>query len=241
MTKVSQRWATLRDRYFDGPEPVELVRKYMSSDRTGPAFTGSLFNTWAGGGMVHPDVVTADDLIAVQMMSMRPYSKTIWRLLEGQRHAITAALSQVPLSATLWDEDDVVRDHLAAATVAWQTIRDVPGAGWVTAGKVMARKRPDLIPVYDTVVRKVIGGGAFWGPLHEWLRAPAPAGAVNNRALLQDIRARAGAAPHQLPDLRVFDVVLWMHGRGAGQVDETGEKDPLENDEANGLVGGGPA
>jgi hypothetical protein len=36
-------------------------------------------------------------------------------------------------------------------------LEDAPDIGWVTAGKLLARKRPKLVPVYDGVVKCALG------------------------------------------------------------------------------------
>jgi hypothetical protein len=52
----------------------------------------------------------------------------------------------------------------SAADQAWHLLEEQEGVGWVTAGKLLARKRPHLIPVWDHVVRC-----AFGRPDHAWL------------------------------------------------------------------------
>lgn len=107
----------------------------------------------------------------------------------------------------------------AAATVlsdgspadqAWHLLRDQPDVGWVIAGKLLARKRPQLLPVYDKVVRCALGRPrpSFWLTLHAALRA-------DNRALhrqLLALREAAGVA-ETVSVLRVCDVVVWMGHR----------------------------
>ncbi len=76
----------------------------------------------------------------------------------------------------------------------------------MTAGKLLARKRPRLVPVYDEVVRCAVRSPrGFWIWLHEQLRA--------NGGLLADrlakLRADAGLdTTVSLP--RILDVVVWM-------------------------------
>jgi len=229
--KATPRWDDLREEIFDAPSAVELVQRYFASHASGPAFTGSLFNTWAGGGELHPDVVTSDDLIAVQFLSMRPFSETIWRILEGQRREISAALSRIPQDATLWGPPARVDADLAHAAAAWEILRAIPGAGWVTAGKILARKRPNLVPVYDSVVRGVVGGGdAYWMSLRSWLGQRPSAGGCTNVDQLRAIRAEAGISADRLPDLRVLDVVLWMTGRHKAPKEVLLERDADEDD-----------
>jgi hypothetical protein len=75
----------------------------------------------------------------------------------------------------------------------------------------MARKRPRLIPIFDSVIdRTVLGGtGVLWPPMHAALRE-------NDRALherLLRVRARAGL-DESISVLRLFDVLAWMDGSG---------------------------
>ncbi|MDX3862192.1 DUF6308 family protein [Streptomyces europaeiscabiei] len=68
------------------------------------------------------------------------------------------------------------------------------------------RKRPRLLPVYDQVVRCVLGRPkSFW---FDALRA-------DNRALHRELMALRQSAdlPAAVSALRVCDVVLWMHHR----------------------------
>jgi len=97
----------------------------------------------------------------------------------------------------------------STAHTAWHLLRDQPGIGWVTAGKLLARKRPRLLPVYDQVVRCVLGRPeSFWLDLHTALRA-------DNWALHHELVALRQSAdlPQSVSALRVCDVVLWMHHR----------------------------
>ncbi|MFF4504117.1 DUF6308 family protein [Streptomyces sp. NPDC001401] len=95
------------------------------------------------------------------------------------------------------------------AHTAWHLLRDQPGIGWVTAGKLLARKRPRLVPVYDQVVRCVLGHPkSFWLDLHAALRS-------DKWALHHELTALRQAAelPETVSVLRICDVVLWMHHR----------------------------
>jgi hypothetical protein len=83
------------------------------------------------------------------------------------------------------------------------------GVGWVTAGKLLARKRPSLIPVYDDVVRCAFGQPLdIWKALHEALRQDDG----SFRTTLEDLMKRAGI-PLKVTPLRALDVALWMRHR----------------------------
>lgn len=84
------------------------------------------------------------------------------------------------------------------------------GIGTTIASKLIARKRPRLYPIWDTVVVDVLGtrGGPHLTPIHTALRADS------------DLRRRIVAArnraelPNTISELRVLDVLAWMQGKG---------------------------
>lgn len=96
------------------------------------------------------------------------------------------------------------------AELAWNLLRTQDNVGWVIADKLLARKRPNLIPVWDNVVKCASGR-----PKNAWLRLDG--------LLRQDARLKSQLRQlHQaaeLPDLvsmlRVLDVVIWMRHRPA--------------------------
>lgn len=67
--------------------------------------------------------------------------------------------------------------------------------GRVAAGKLLARKRPHLIPVYDSRVEMVLKDQDLVSELGS-------------------VRARAGA--DHLSLLRTFDIMCWMFGEPGG-------------------------
>jgi Family of unknown function (DUF6308) len=79
----------------------------------------------------------------------------------------------------------------------------------VTAGKLFARKRPSLIPVYDDVVRCAFDRPKeIWKALHDALRQDD----CSFKGVLQDLIMRAGI-PAEITPLRALDVTLWMRHR----------------------------
>ncbi|EYT83619.1 MULTISPECIES: DUF6308 family protein [unclassified Streptomyces] len=175
-------------------------------------YTGSRFESLGGGGdrPETADTVTAEDLIAVQTLSVRVPAPVALDLLEGELGVrMSELLRAIPAGL---DMADAGTTHLAEgspADAAWKLLREQPRIGWVTAGKLLARKRPRLLPVYDQVVRCVLGG-----PESVWLGLCAALQA-DERALhhaLVELRQRAGL-PEHISVLRVCDVVLWMRHR----------------------------
>ncbi|MEU9208413.1 DUF6308 family protein [Streptomyces sp. NPDC048415] len=175
-------------------------------------FTGSRFEHLAGGGdrPAVANTVTADDLIAVQTLSVRIPAQAALDLLEGDLAVrVSKLLSRVPFDIDMVEAEAGDLADGSPAHAAWHLLRDQPGIGWVTAGKLLARKRPRLLPVYDQVVRCVLGRPkSFWLDLYAALR-------VDNWAVHHELMALRQAAdlPETVSALRVCDVVLWMNHR----------------------------
>lgn len=204
-------------RWFVGaaaPNAVYSLGRYFQD------FTGSWFDRLTDPGT--PDRLTAADLVAVSMLSVTvPARSAIWILGEGADE-IGSLLEQVPADVDLWDAGDAIADdgplavlwhRLQAQTAQWEGGKDASGIGPVIAGKLLATKRPRLVPVYDAVVAEALGSfakGTFW---RSWQRA------FDDPALLPAVRAVQAEAALQHPAiadlsaLRVLDIVIWHQNR----------------------------
>jgi hypothetical protein len=199
---------------ISGPEAVADLRRYFGIGLPPGAvpFTGSRFEHLAGGGdrQAVADTVTADDLIAVQTLSVNVPAKVALDLLEGSLGTqLSDLLRVIPASADMAEVDAEDLASGSPADKAWHLLDDQFGVGWVIAGKLLARKRPRLLPVYDDVVRCALGHPSyFWLPLHAALRA-------DDYALHRELKAlrQAAEVPETVSPLRVCDVVVWMRHR----------------------------
>ena len=108
----------------------------------------------------------------------------------------------------------MTKRSFGAAWALWRALMALPDVGPTTASKLMARKRPRLIPIFDAVINSYALGdsGKLWVPLHAALRENG----LHNR--LVNLRARAGL-DERVSALRVFDVLTWMTGKGYAKVD----------------------
>ncbi|MBP3035483.1 hypothetical protein J2M53_04325 [Arthrobacter sp. zg-ZUI100] len=188
--------------------------------RTGMVRSSSRFDSWAGGGDA-PGVVnriTADDLVAASFRSVKIPARTAIAVLETRAADISSLLAGIPADVDLPDADPV--QDLGADSPArqlWNLLRgkhdDVGwGVGPSTASKIMARKRPRLIPVYDSIIRRVT---VLPGPKDQWLywHTSYADGVLAER--LAEIRAASGIT-EPVSQLRELDIVLWMHGKRQG-------------------------
>jgi len=94
---------------------------------------------------------------------------------------------------------------------AWELDKELtclPDVGPTLASKLIARKRPRLVPVYDSVVRKVLGTKRdHWEPIRVALREEDHALHIR----LLRLKEKADL-PEEASALRVLDVIAWMEG-----------------------------
>jgi Family of unknown function (DUF6308) len=194
-----------------------LVKGYLATDAVGRArYTGSYFERIGGGGD-QPEVAskfTAEDLLAVSMLSVRIERCHALEVLYYQADKLNDLLGQIPRGVAL--QDPQAGAHIAKGGPAWRlwnSICDIEPRpergriGPVAAGKLLARKRPRLLPVYDSRIKKVLNrpraDGQWWHDLHDLLITDP-----NLVRELEAVRSKAGAGHMSL--LRVFDVMCWM-------------------------------
>lgn len=204
-------------------EAAELVRRYYRpvGDNTTPR-TGTRFYSWAGGGdrKESANRITADDLVAVSFLSVDIKARAAIGLLEKHADEISDLLRQIPVDLDLWDADiDRLNDPSKPEYELWNLLRGHKYGKWrigaTRASKIMARKRPRLIPIYDSVVSPLMGlknSGGQWTAWHSALAAGTDLPA-RLEAIRQEANAGESFEPLQhISVLRVMDIVLWMHG-----------------------------
>ncbi|MEU1966405.1 DUF6308 family protein [Micromonospora sediminicola] len=177
------------------------------------AFSGSQFEVLGGGPRAqYRDVVTADDLIAVEMLNVRVPPMVALDLLQGSLgERISDVLRELPTALDLSDaRAKPLIDSGGPAERAWKMLVGCSGVNKTIASKILARKRPRLVPVYDNVVACALRGRpGFWLWLHEALRAED----LLLARRLQTLRVAAGIAS-QVSEIRVLDVIIWMRHVG---------------------------
>lgn len=191
----------------------ENLRRYFGGG-SGGSFTGGSFERFAGGGD-RPEVAsrfTADDIVAVSMLSVRIPGGAALEILDTRAEKLNALLAEIPTGLDLWEDD--AGPATAKGSDAWQLwseLEGIAGSGWVTAGKLLARKRPRLIPVYDSVLRNAFQlptGSGWWASLREGLRTDPQ---LVDEVI--ELRREAGLDA-SISVLRVIDVAVWMKDQG---------------------------
>lgn len=115
----------------------------------GTPFTGSRFEHLAGGGD-RPEVadrITAEDLVAVQTLSVSVPAPVALDILEGRLGAqLSGLLHAIPRDIDMADAEADALAEGSQADQAWHLLCDQYGVDWVIAGKLLARKYVFLIP-----------------------------------------------------------------------------------------------
>lgn len=197
------------------PIADELLKSYFSpADSGNSGFTGAHFETlsgiWDAPG-TH-NVITAGDLAAVSCLSVNIPGRAAVRILQAQADEIAALLEAMPnVAKPLWDTaDEDLTSSGAAAQELWKLLRSGgDGMGPVTTSKLMARKRANLIPIYDTVVGGALGRSdstGFWATVRPLVQTEVNGLPLHER--LANAADRVGL-PKAVTPLRVFDVVVW--------------------------------
>ena len=191
----------------------ELLRGYLEAvpaNSGGVAYTGSQFDVWDGGGdrAQVANVFTDADIVAVSMLSVDVPAQAVIELMLRRRGELTELLENIPANVDLHRAPaELIKDGSTAWRL-WETLDSIPGLGDTTVSKLLARKRPRLLPIYDKYVAQ------YLGPVRDYWEALRHALSADNDELalrLRGIGDRVGASG--LSILRVFDIVAW---RSAG-------------------------
>lgn len=186
-----------------------------------PFFSGARFNEILladGATDPAPYEITAADIAAVSCLGVNLPGRTVVELLEHRSGSIFDHLTNIDNDVDLWhpsqagieDKDKEGKD--THANQLWKLLNEIWGIGPVTASKLMARKRPRLIPVYDKWIKQALhlnGPNDYWTKYRN-LMLSSPSGDAPLQAelkkLLQDLKL-----PDSVTPLRACDVILWYH------------------------------
>lgn len=202
-------------------EAARLVAAYYRRTADGlPAYTGSYFNSWSGGGDSgeNRDAITADDLIAVSFLSVKIPGEAAIGFLDTHKDKISSLLMDIPGDRALSEVSPAAFRKIlgkdSAAMELWHVLRGRDTGKWdvgrTKASKIMARKRPHLIPIYDSIVAPQMGLKNSDDQWITWHGAFMENHGLPQR--LQQIRDKSGVE-EPISDLRVMDIVLWMDGK----------------------------
>lgn len=196
----------------DPSDAAANLTHYFGSPYPGKTYTGASFDSWDSLGTRDADAnrFTADDFVAITLLSVDAGPKAAREVLRDRRVEFDALLAAIGPDRDLADEEGPF-DSSWPAWALENRLRTVPGIGLTIATKLIARKRPRLYPIWDTVVVEVLGTQAkHLNSIHAALHA-------DPELRLRLTRARSVAGlPEHISELRVLDVLAWMQGKQQG-------------------------
>lgn len=200
--KVGSFAVDLGEWFESNAAEVEANLRLYFFGEGGEPFGGRHFETFAAMG--DPNRFGATDVLAVEALSVRLRPNSAARLLVDKAEDFNVLLGKIPVGQDSWEVSrSVLADDSSAAELHAQ-LRKLDRVGSVTAGKLMAAKRPRLLPIVDSFVAEVLKppGGRFWLPMYDQLA---------DESRRKDIAAVCSCAPDHVTLLRRIDVAVWMH------------------------------
>ncbi|MEU0792442.1 DUF6308 family protein [Amycolatopsis sp. NPDC005961] len=191
---------------------VESLTRYFSEDAARPRYTGRWFERIAGGGD-RPDIadtVTEADVLALSFLGITDLANVAIDTTITYPAEITELLEQIPPGLAMYEAPWPTYAPGSPASRLWWLLKRCGGKDrWVTANKLLARKRPHLLPVYDSQVKAVLDAPrSVWACLWTWFQ-----GDSRRADAVSELRDQA-CDLHDISLLRCLDVILWMQATG---------------------------
>jgi len=201
------RTGWLADQVLGAPRTARLVARTLdpAGEHAGPTFDLLEPN--------EPEALGPADLLAASIVGAPASALALRRLLDhAVAEQLSARLRAIPTDADLWSAPTAALDE---ATALWSQLQEADGIGPVRATKLLARKRPRLVPLVEPAGAGLLElpAGAHWATLRAVL---ADAG---RRARIEALRP--AGAEERLPLLRLFDLAVWAAASG-GRRERTG-------------------
>lgn len=176
------------------PRLSEAVILYFDPEQP---FAGQTFDSL---GHNPRDKIIIDDLLAVTLLDVRWTPLAVRRLLIDQAAEVGELLGRIDEDTDLWAEGS--SEQLAAADPLWALLCSLPGVRDTRASKLLARKRPRLIPNTDSVVVSAVGTqGRTW---------PTLLHCFQDELFRQSVESLRPKNVESISLLRIFDVAIWM-------------------------------
>ena len=187
------------------PRCSQLVSEFLHSpDRYGAGFAGPTFDLLQPND---PNMWHSSDLVAVGLLDVKVPPSGVRAMLAETATPFSDALAAIDPEVALWaDDEEQVEEALVRATQLSRLLAEITGVGMTTSSKLLARKRPNLVPINDSVIRRLLGVQ----PMDDFpllLRA-----ALRTDGIMPLIRDARPSEFGGLSELRILDIALWMAG-----------------------------
>lgn len=188
---------------------LDFLQRYYAMQGDQPKYTGSRFESMAALNS-DPNTLAPADFLAVAMLSVTVPARAAIRLLERDAEAVSELLAQIPTDVDIVDVDpDTLDGTNSRAGQLWNLLRrGRDGLGPTTTSKLLAAKRPRLLPIWDSFVKQATGLGTtgYWRKFRSVL-------VDEQRCVwnwLGELRTFSTDTPQSISELRIVDVLLWM-------------------------------
>lgn len=173
------------------------------------AFTGSRYEEFFS--VATPNEFKAIDFVAVSMLSVNvPPRAAAWLLIDNRKVFINHLEKIQPSEVSIVD-DGADLSKSSAAYFLWKGIHDCRGIGETIASKLLATKRPNLFPIFDSHVAKALDlkQDFYWAPWQGFMKSE------EGRKCIQSVRSFAeNLKITGVSDLRLLDIIIWMRVHG---------------------------
>lgn len=219
---LPDEFETFRQHVLDSANEEQLL-DYLRTYSEGGAYTGAYFHELTHAGLSNPDRFDISDVASLSLLSVT---------LNGQMaHELTKKSKENDkLARVLALEPDRDLGELTVDQVkklngsegldpAWNLIKKIHGVGRTRTSKLLARKRPRLIPIWDSVIARVLGlpkTSSYWIHFHTALTADDSS--LDKR--LSELAQRAGVG-ERYSRIRVLDILAWMYGKDKKNYEST--------------------
>ncbi|MCT1653832.1 DUF6308 family protein [Brachybacterium muris] len=224
--KIPPKFRAFREMVLDKTNEALFVG-YLAEYSAGGRYTGAYFNEVTTTTGWHPDCIEISDVVALSLLSvtLKPEAANYFLADSEDRKDLSRALSAQPDRdlASLTVEEAVALEA-GNLNEAWRLIKKADGVGQTRTSKLLARKRPRLIPIWDSVISDVLGLPGtkdMWKIFHAALTEDMNylGGSTNLDERLGELADRAGVSD-RYSRLRVLDILAWMYGKKKGKPSE---------------------
>jgi len=194
------------DRILDGDADRYVGAYYNAEARSYPTAKGVLFAGRYFDELQTNNVraFTVGDLAAASLLDVRFGPHVVLELLE--REECNTLLTDIPSDVPLWAATDEQLARNSAAWRLWTRLVSIPVVGTTRASKLLARKRPHLMPILDSVIIDALHLEGLDG----WLALRAALTPALRRRIDELAQAATDRGAARPSTLRLLDVATWM-------------------------------
>ncbi|UEJ81856.1 DUF6308 family protein [Brachybacterium halotolerans subsp. kimchii] len=214
---IPDKFQRFRKRILEGADDARFVQ-HLSDYAQGGRFTGAYFQELTLEDPTDPDEIDIADIAALSLLEVKATPKAAGYLLKDEdfRKAFRECMSAWPDRdlADLSPDEAAKLESDEGLNPAWRLVKAADDFGPTRTAKLLARKRPRLIPIWDSFVEEELG---FANSNHYWTAFHA-ALTEDDRALhtkLEELADDAGVRD-RYSHVRVLDIVVWMERRNSG-------------------------